>query len=97
MPGILAAEQLGVAHVDPARLDARAGSLTCAPIAELGLEQDAAAECDLVGAVMNFVGRAVVDRDAEAGPDVDPAAEFRRQADRGITGVRRRVLSAPNT
>ena len=41
--------------------------------AELGLEQDAAAEVDLVvERSWNFAGRAGVDGDAEAGTDVQP-------------------------
>ena len=62
---------------------------------ELGLEQHAAAEVDLVvGQVLEFSRRAGVDRNAEAGPDVDPLAELRRHADRGVV-VSPAVLSAP--
>ena len=73
-PGVLAREQLRVAHVHPARLerDARGDA---DPDPELGLEQDAAAELDLVvKRVLEFRRRAGVDREPDPGANEDPVA-----------------------
>src|SRR5207253_3007895 len=85
--GILAAEQLRVAHVDPARLDAGAAG-EANPDAEFGLEQDSAAEVDLVvGQILKLLSRTVVDGDSDPGADVNSIAELRRQTDRRIARV----------
>ena len=63
--------------------------------AEFRLEQHAAAECDSVGA-LEFVGRAVVDGDADPRPDVELTAEFCRDAGRRIAGFARGIESSEN-
>src|SRR5438067_1996787 len=81
-----------MAHVNPAGFEAQP-AVDLRSDAELGLEQHAAAEGDLVGAEM-FGGRAGMDSDAEAGADVDALAELRRQAERGVTRLARGVDGA---
>src|SRR4051812_44551195 len=96
-----------MAHVHPACLDSRALG-DADPNADLGLEQDAAAELDLVvGKILELLVRAVVDGDPDSGPDVDAVAKLRGQAHgsvarvaRGVQGsedvrLQRRVTDAP--
>src|SRR5207249_3914854 len=91
---ILPAEELGVAHVHPAGFNAEA-IVDLRADTELGLEQHAAAEIDLVvGEVLERLGGAGVDGEADAGPDVDALAELRGEADRSIARLPRRVQRA---
>ena len=85
--GILAAEQLRVAHVDPARFDAEA-IVDLRADRDFGLEKHAASELDLVvREILEFLRRPVVDRNSQARAEVETAPEFRRQSDRGVAGV----------
>src|SRR4029078_12431588 len=87
-------EQLRVAHVDPAALDADPVAGLEAD-ADLRLEEHPAAEVDLaVRRILVILGRTRVHGDPEARPDVEPVAELRRQADRGVIGLARAVQRA---
>src|SRR5690242_487891 len=78
-----------MAEVDPAGLE-RQPIVDARANAEFRLEQDARPESDAVGDD-EVLGRSVVDREPNGGPDVETVAELPRQAGGGIARVALRI------
>ena len=88
------AEQLSVTHVHPAGLDAQA-AVDLGADAKLRFEQQTTSEIDLVvSGILKIPGGAIVNRDPDAGANVNLPAEPRGQANSGIARLSRGIQCA---